>query len=312
MNSNTFLWLLKRESWETRAIWIAPAITAAICVVIAISMRLKLGLVAGDVGNDPDAASLVTDSAKLRAIGAISVNFLAVAFVITALFTQFFYSLDALYGDRRDRSILFWKSLPISDLETVLSKFFVAAVAIPVVAILFALAAHPIVFGIVSVGLPGEIGSAAAEAFFSPGAWLTGAALLLWVTLASVLWYLPWIGWLLAVSAFAPRSPIMWAVLPPAAIALLEEGIFNTNHFIEMVGDRVGPGGLFRTALEHVHGRGLTVTIDSDSMEMPSNLLSLAAPAKFFTSPELWIGFAVAAAFVAAAVWARRYRDENA
>lgn len=310
MNSNTFLWLLKREGWETRAIWIAPAIAAAICIVIAISMRLKLGFAVVEL--DGQATQIVNDTAKLRAMGAISINILASAFVITALFTQFFYSLDALYGDRRDRSILFWKSLPISDLETVLSKYFVATVAIPVVAILFALVTHPIVFGITTAGLGGLVGSAVYEAFFSPSAWLNGAGLLVWLTFASVLWYLPWIGWLLAASAFAPRAPIMWAVLPPAAIALLEEGVFNTNHFISMVGDRVGPAGLFRTALDHVQGRGMTIRIDSDAMELPQNLLSLAATGKFFTSPELWVGFAVAAAFVAAAVWARRYRDENA
>lgn len=309
MNSNTFVWLLKRESWETRAIWIAPAITAAICVVIAISLRLKLGLVVGEI--DAEGTAFMEDSAKLRAMGAISINLLASAFVLTALFTQFFYSLDALYGDRRDRSILFWKSMPISDLETVLSKYFIAAVVIPAVAILFALVAHPIVFGITTVGLGGLPGNAANEAFFSASTWLNGAGLLVWLTFASVLWYLPWIGWLMAVSAFAPRSPIMWAVLPPAAIALLEEGVLNTNYFISMVGDRVGPAGLLRNALEHVEGRGLSVKIDSDSMELPQRLLEIAAPAKFFTSPDLWIGFAVAAAFVAAAVWARRYRDEN-
>lgn len=309
MNSNTFVWLLKRESWETRAIWIAPAITAAICVVIAISLRLKLGLVVGEI--DGEATEFMSDSAKLRAMGAASISILASAFVLTALFTQFFYSLDALYGDRRDRSILFWKSMPISDLETVLSKYFIAAVVIPVVAIVFAIVTHPIVFGITTVGLGGLAGSAATEAFFSPSVWLNGAGLLLWLTFASVVWYLPWIGWLMAVSAFAPRSPIMWAVLPPAAIALLEEGIFNTNHFLSIVGDRVGPTGLLRNALEHVEGRGLSVKIDSETMELPQNLLEFAAPMKFLTSPELWIGFAVAAAFIAAAVWARRYRDEN-
>lgn len=309
MNSNTFVWLLKRESWETRAIWIAPAITAAICIVIAISMRMKLGLVVGEI--DGDSAELMADSSKLRAMGAISINILASAFVLTALFTQFFYSLDALYGDRRDRSILFWKSMPISDLETVLSKYFIAAVVIPVVAVLFALLTHPIVFGITTVGLGGLVGTAAYEAFFSPSAWLNGAGLLVWLTFASVLWYLPWIGWLMAVSAFAPRSPIMWAVLPPAAIALLEKGVFDTNYFIGTIGERIGPAGLLRNALDHVEGRGLSVKIDSDSMELPQNLLSLVATGKFFAAPGLWIGFAVAAAFIAAAVWARRYRDEN-
>lgn len=309
ISSNTFVWLLKRESWETRAIWIAPAITAAICLVIAISLRMKLGVAIGEL--DGEAATAAKDLDKLHAFGAASIGILSSAFVITALFTQFFYSLDALYGDRRDRSILFWKSLPISDLETVLSKFFIAAVAIPVVAILFALVTHPLFFGVLTVGLPGVAGEAAGHAFFSPTAWVNGAGLLLWLTFASVLWYLPWIGWLLAVSAFAPRAPIMWAVLPPAAIALLEEGIFNSNHFIATVLERVGPGGVFTEALDHVSGRGFTIRMDADTMEVPQNLLQLASPAKFFTSPDLWVGVVVAVAFGAAAVWARRYRDEN-
>jgi ABC-2 type transport system permease protein len=307
MNAHTFRWLLRRELWETRAIWAAPAVCAAICLVIAAAIRLKLGVVTFDGQDLP----LAGDASRLRALGAISINVLAGAFVATALFTQFFYSLDALYADRRDRSILFWKSLPVSDLETVLAKYFMAAVGIPAVAVGFALVTHPLVSGIAALGLPGPVGSAAAQALFSPGAWLNGAGLLLWLTLAGALWYLPWIGWLLAVSAFAPRAPIMWAMLPPAAIALFERGVFATHHFITLVGERVGPFGLLHAALDYVPGRGLEIRAGSDTLQLPEHLLALAAPAKFFGSAGLWLGLVLAAAFAAAAVWARRYRDES-
>src|SRR5206468_10746510 len=49
----------------------------------------------------------------------------------TALIVGIFYCLDALYGERRDRSILFWKSLPVSDVMAVLSKLAIPIVILP-------------------------------------------------------------------------------------------------------------------------------------------------------------------------------------
>lgn len=299
---SSFAWLVRREFWETRAIWIAPAICGAILVVIALFGSIRLG----DGAGDPDITRLAGDPEKLRAVAAIAIGALASAFVITALFTQFFYSLDSLYGERRDRSVLFWKSMPTTDVETVLSKLFVAAVAIPLVAIAIAVVVEPVVLGILSMRV-GGLGSIV----WTPSVWLNGLGLLLWLTFASVLWYLPWVAWLLAVSALAPRMPFLWAVLPPLAIALLEKGLFDSNRFWHAVTDRIGPGGLFEAAIEGVQGRGMAIVIDADRFDVPTSLLELAAPGRFFASPGLWIGLVVAAAFVAVAIWARRYRGEE-
>ena len=60
--------------------------------------------------------------------------------MLTAFLVGVFYCLDALHGERRDRSILFWKSLPVSDLTTVLAKASVPCRVLPPRAFALALA----------------------------------------------------------------------------------------------------------------------------------------------------------------------------
>jgi len=107
-----------------------------------------------------------------------------------------------------------------------------------------------------------------------------------------MLWYMPIYAWLLLVSAWARRAPILWAVLPLAGIGIFERFTFHTTYFANLVGYRFsGP--------ESTHAAG------HDSM---SSMFSIDA-ATFFSAPGLWIGLVVAAIFLAAAVRLRRYRE---
>ena len=108
------------------------------------------------------------------------------------------------------------------------------------------------------------------------------------------LWYAPFYGWLLLVSAWARRAPFLWAVLPPVVVAVVEKIAFNTSHFAALIGYRFGGGP-----------EKVPFTVGPMSM----GALTALDVGQFFTDPGLWTGLAVAAVFLAAAVRLRRYRE---
>jgi ABC-2 type transport system permease protein len=207
-----------------------------------------------------------------------------------ALVVGIFYSLDALYGERRDRSILFWKSMPVSDLTTVLSKLAIPLVIIPVLSYAIVLVTQFIMLLLASTVLVGSGANIAAlwtqDSFFR-------FSLDLFYHMLTVhgLWYAPLYGWLLLVSATAPRAPFVWAVLPPLVIWGVEKMAFNTTYFLSLLKVRLmGP--------------------PDPEMAMPRNadFMSTLIPHHFFDQPGLWAGLAVAAVFLTIAVRLRRYR----
>lgn len=308
---NKFLWLVRRELWESRSVWVAPAITAAIIVGGALVASFGTGAI--DV-NGMTAAEISRRAAelpagKIEAFTSMSLGGIAIPFFIAVLFTQFFYIIDSLYSERRDRSILFWKSLPVSDLATVLSKLFVAAVLMPAAAAAAALLTQVAVFLIGTAKLAAVPGLIAHV--WTPAIWAGSVLVLCYVLVAMALWYLPVLGWGLLVSAWAPRSPFMVASLPPLALALAEFIVFRTHYALAIIGERVGNlGFLARTFGGHpAAGFGFQVVIDKDTVTVPHSLLDLMRPLDYFTSPAVWIGVAVGVGFVAAAAWMRRYRD---
>jgi ABC-2 type transport system permease protein len=214
--------------------------------------------------------------------------------MLTTLAVGVFYSLDALYGERRDRSILFWKSLPVSDLTTVLSKAITPVVILPLVTFAITVMMQWIMLLVSSAVLLGN-GLSAAPIWTHASMFEKWLVLLYHFLTVHGLWYAPIYGWLLLVSAWARRAPFLWAVLPPLAVAVAEKIAFNTWHFGTMVSARMIGGG-------------------GGSEEFMTAYLSMDplmhfSPGAFLMSPGLWIGLAVAAAFLAAAVRLRRYRD---
>ena len=214
-------------------------------------------------------------------------GFAAVLIMGTGFLVGIFYSLDALYGERRDRSILFWKSLPVSDLTTVLSKFVIPLVILPLLSFAITVVTQFVML-LLSSGLRvGTLGTR--MSFFH-----MSLMLLYHILTVHGLWYAPLYGWLFLVSAWAPRAPFIWAFLPPFVIWGVEKIAFRTSHFLGMLQYRLsGPEPSTTTARS------------GNLMEVMSPL----TPAQFFSTPGLWVGLAVAAIFLAAAVRLRRYRE---
>src|SRR5206468_3871621 len=144
-----------------------------------------------------------------------------------------FYTIDTFYGERRDRSILFWKSLPVSDLTTVLSKFAIPIVVVPMVSFAITLLTQFCMLLLSSVILAG---SGAGIATIWTGMLFHGSSALFYHLLTiHGFWYAPLYAWLLLISAWAPRVPFLWALLPPFVIYGVEKIAFNTKHFLNLL-----------------------------------------------------------------------------
>lgn len=320
----TFYWLMKREFWENRGgfLW-APVVTGVVFLVLNVMaiitaevMRARNGIEIGgnnfrvliERASDGDLAQVgaALDMTMLSSMGLLTI---VLAFVV------FFYCLGALYDDRRDRSVLFWKSLPLSNISTVLSKVVSAVVVAPAIAVVVGIA----------VGLAQLVIFSLVLSFHGINMWelltlahpVRAVISLLGSIPVYALWAAPAVGWLLLCSAWARSKPFLWAVAVPVVAGLMVSwfgimGVFSlpTQWFWTNVVARlllsVFPGSHFamdRHALHNVSGLG-----DAH------NPLALVSPTQTYAvlaSPNLWIGVAVGAALIAAAVWFRRVRDDS-
>jgi ABC-2 type transport system permease protein len=124
---------------------------------------------------------------------------------------------------------------------------------------------------------------------------------------AAILWCAPLYAWAIFVSSWVRRATFLWALLPPAAISLAEGLAFGTQHFMTMVTSRLS-GGL------HYAFVASADALDAEDFHfepenIPDSLFTLLDPVRFVSQPSLWIGLIVAAAFIAASIWMRRYRE---
>jgi ABC-2 type transport system permease protein len=295
-----FYWSLRRELWENRSIYIAPAAVAALVLVSALINVLRI-----PEGAVPFQRLQEISPQYLRMAGISLYGIVAVILAITAGIVGWFYCLDALYSERRERSVLFWKSLPISDTTTVLSKVLIGMGIVPLVALGVGIVLYLLLLIMASIVLTAN-GVNGTLLFANSG---IGEALIVHVyaALAAILWCAPLYAWAIFVSSWVRRATFLWALLPPAAIALVEGLAFGTQHFMTMMGQRFSGG------LHYAFAPSAKQFENDDFMKNPDNfpdsLLSLLDPARFFSQPGLWIGLAIAAAFIAASIWMRRYRE---
>jgi ABC-2 type transport system permease protein len=266
-----FYWSVRRELWENRWIYIAPVVAASLYLfgfaISAVRLRLRNEVLwSGDEYE------------------------LAPALIMgTAIIVSVFYCLDALYGERRDRSILFWKSLPVSDVTAVISKLAIPILILPLISFIITVGTQLLMLvtsSVIFAGSSVNIASMWAQASFFrvPLIWLYHL-----VTVHG-LFYAPLYAWLLLVSAWAPRAPFLWAFLPPFVIYGVEKIAFNTTYFLAMLQYRLmGPGGGMATE----HHQVFTSTL---------------IPHHFLSTPGLWSGLAVAVLFLYLTVRLRRSR----
>jgi ABC-2 type transport system permease protein len=276
-----FYWSVWRELWENRSIYVAPLIVAIVVL---------FGFLVSTVGlPERRSAVLLLGAAKARAAIEAPYDMAAIMLILTAFIVGVFYCLDALHGERRDRSILFWKSLPVSDLTTLLSKATIPLAVLPLITFAIVVATQLVMLLWTSALLITH--------GMSPGSTWTyfplfrNSFILLYGLAAIALWHAPIYGWALLVSGWARRATFLWAVVPFLAVGFFEKITFGTSHFASMLKHR-----LMGFASE-------AFAFNMHSMDSPQ-----LTPVRFLSTSGLWLGLIVAAAFVVAAVRLRRYR----
>jgi ABC-2 type transport system permease protein len=273
-------WSMRRELWENRSIYVAPLAVAGVAL-FGFSLSSIAGIWERPLRLNPAQPQAPYDMA-------------AGLMMLTGIVVSVFYCLDALHSERRDRSILFWKSLPVSDVTTVLAKACVPLVILPLLTFAITVAMQWLMLLLSSAVL--LVSGLSVATLWTKLSFLRMSWLLLYhILTAHALWPAPIYCWLLLVSGWPRRAAFLWAALPLVAIAGVEQIAFHTWHFAAIVGSRL---------------MGATTTVASTSPDMfPTDSMTHIAPVHFLSSPGLWIGLALAAVFLAAAVRLRRYRE---
>ena len=325
--TNTFKWLLKREYWENRGgfIW-APAITGAIFLTMTL---LGMGIATiffQKARNEPgfefemEAGGNAAQHAQAMGFaGDVSLLIGAGLALLVLAFVVFFYALGSLYDDRRDRSVLFWKSMPVSDTQTVLSKVVWALLLAPAIAVVVGL-----VIGLALWAL--SLLAAAVNGLPAAGAMLTHSQPLrvvgniLVILPVYALWALPTVGWLMFCSAWARKFPFLWAVLLPMLTCVMVSLVAAITGAASVINFPYGElwyvlvyrglGSVIPLtwyALPAVHEKVRPVQVDSP--DDIAQMIDLTQGWHAFATLDLWIGVAVGVAFIVGATYLRRWRE---
>ena len=319
-----YLSLIKREFQEHFGLFIfLPAVVTIVLILIMLytafkfpanSMLFEFGLIDTVVSEEPGATGTdvarneyIIDFAagKLRPVepgdasasGGLTVSEIVtqslfgihVMYLSLAGFVMFFYLLYCLYADRKDRSVLFWKSMPVSETQNVAVKFLVAILVLPLIATVFS--------WVIQLGfllLVGSfVGQSAPETWSS--AWPNIAVVpaflrQAWSPFWIALWMLPINAWLIFASALARREPFLIAIIPIVGVILIEALVFSTHHVGRWIGEHFALISLKSPSLppditQQLYGGGLG-TVD------------------------LLAGIVLAGALLSGSVWLRNYRFE--
>jgi ABC-2 type transport system permease protein len=281
-----FYWSVRRELWENRSLYVAPLVVTALVLFASLLGMFRL---------PAKMRNLPVDPAARHALVVRPFSLAPAPIMLATFLVGLFYSLDALYGERRDRSILFWKSLPVSDRTTVLSKASIPLAVLPAIAFALSVATVAILLAASTAVLWGSGRSPAT--LWREVRFVQEPLIMLYGLTVHALWFAPIYAWLLLVSAWARRTPVVWAA-SPLVIPLVERIAFRTSYFGALVKYRVT--GAMAEAFAIAPNRSGAGTLDR---------LSQLTPARFLAAPGLWVGLAFAAAFLAAAVRLRRNRE---
>lgn len=297
--------LVRRELWEHRAIYIAPLVIALVMSLMSLTGQVTISAFGHEVDLAIIGASSAGEIERQAAINAILTVFTSI-FALGAWILMIFYSLDALYAERRDKSILFWRSLPVTDAETVISKLLTAVLVIPLTAFAFVVVTHLLNLILWSIWLSIQ-GGDAGHILWSAAPLFDNWAATLIIAVAMPLWLSPLIGWFLFVSAFTKRSPLLIAFLPMFVVPMLEKLVSSTSLFWDAIFARSVRPPLFK-------GIDVSRIFDEDNFQIAADTASLLAKidlARFLSSPSMWLGLVVCGLFTTAAIYIRRYRDES-
>ena len=278
-----FFWAIRRELWEFRSIYLAPVVAGGLFFFTFALSSIHFARKMRD--------ALTLDGARQHSMFT-PYDMVAGLMMLTMMIVGTFYCLDALYGERRDRSILFWKSMPVSDTMTVMAKASIPFFVLPLV--VFAVAAVTETLMLLVNGAELAVSGGSLESLWMHLSLPRMLLLLLYhLFMAHVLWHAPFYAWFLLVGAWARRTPFLWAFMPPVLLCFVEKIIFGTTHFLGALQFRL-------------NGDGMDVLMTHGNF--PIDPMTQMTPFRYMGSPGLWSGLALTALFLALAVRLRRIR----
>ena len=332
--THRFKLLLQREFWEHKGgfFW-APVVAGGISLLLTLILIIVAHIAAGRLSDD---AAINLDNGQSMSINGLDLGVLtskmsaedmrqlADGIDLTLLlssswpfivlgFVMFFYCLGALYDERKDRSVLFWKSLPLSDRDTVLSKVASATLVAPIIATLAAIAT---MFGfllIISIVVMIHGGNPA-QLVWGPGSPLMMSGQLIAAIPVYALWALPTVGWLMLCSVWSKSKPFLWALMIPI-LAGVFVSMFDLMHLLDLDTFWFWKNIVGRMLLSVAPLTYLDVArigdADFDGPGAVRALFSLKATYSTLGTTELWAGVAAGAAMIFGAIRLRRWRDEG-
>jgi ABC-2 type transport system permease protein len=288
---NALYWSVRREFWENHSLIIAPL------AAVGLGLLVFFFSLAYSPMSSMQAFGVIDPTQPTLGI-VMPYSHIGMLATFAGIIVALVYCLDALHGERRDRSVLFWKSLPVSDATTVLAKALIPLAVLPVLVFAMTAIAQLVVLLVSTVAVLARGGSALM--LWAKLPFIQIEVEMLYSLIVLALWFAPVYAWLMLVSGWARRTVFLWAVLPLLAIAAVEHIVFHTTHMLAMLRDRLFGFAPAAYVLQMPDGSFI------DPHFIPVSQLS---PGRFLATPGLWIGLIVAAALLAAAVRLRRYQE---
>ncbi len=303
INPQQFPILIRREFWEHRwAFQYAPLIIAGLMLLLMLMSMLFAAEIDGNrLFTDSAMRELASFDADTKAkMGRIFMFGLNIQFNGVMLIVLFFYLVGSLYDERKNRSILFWKSLPVSDGNTVLSKILTAGIAVPV--------AYMLVAGIVQIiallvfsGYALSAGIPLWDNIWGPANILSVWFHVLLIIPVQMLWLLPLFGWFMFCSAFAPRLPWLIALAVPGLIGLFQSYLSLTDNL------RLSETNVWLLFWERAFKGILPMDIHFEEAfdEGLQGVYTVGEMLSRFTQLDMWVGIVIGVAFLYGAVYLR-------
>ncbi len=318
----TMKWLIRREFWENKGMFFWAPVIVSVLLVLALGGSMIYGVSQGHVRVNGEHASVaqaisnVTPEQRAEFASVVATTYMSVSapLIIMFSFTAFFYCLGALYEERRDRSILFWKSLPVSDGQTVMSKLLTTLVIAPLIFIGSATVMAGTLMLILCTSLL-AVGQNIFGMVLGNSAVYTSPFMILGLLPIYILWALPTAGWLMMVSSWARSKVFLWAVGVPLMIMAATKwatSLYSLTWNIDWFNKYV----VLRTLGGLLPGNWLLFeNIGAEVFKTPNGSLDLGTVVTqsymTLSGPSVWVGAAAGVAMIFVAVRMRRWKDEG-
>jgi len=293
--------MIRREIQEHKLAFIyAPFIVALILCLVIISVYLGLTDIqttnfnfSTEIYDENFREGMLqaTPEAKTAVVRA-GLLVLGLPILLTVGFGLLAYSLSTFADERKDRSLIFWRSLPVSDLTTVMSKLIFLVVVIPLLVIpnLFLLQ----FIALLSASIYFVSNDIVSFSYVWTSYFITDWFRIIFSLWAQTLWSLPIFLWLMLAGTYS-RKPVIGAVVPLVALVVLEGIIFKANNIQEFIENRLG----FWT-------RSDTFPIEYAE----TRVVDISDIYLLFTTQAFWIGILASAVLIAGIVYTRSTNND--